>query len=92
MEDSLFVKAGDVTGKFYFWLLDIRFLAKIKAKCSILRRIWSPSNPSPKMTGAEWGSLHGYSHHPNIYVDHNIFVATAAINNILKHFLDPISL
>ena len=39
MEDSLFDKTGDATGKFCFWLLDIRFLAKIETKCSGLRRI-----------------------------------------------------
>ena len=32
MEDALFVKTGDATGKFCFWLLDITSLAKIKNK------------------------------------------------------------
>ena len=39
MENSLFDKTGDATGKFSFWLLDIRFLAKIETKGSGLRRI-----------------------------------------------------
>ena len=39
MEDSLFDKTGDAAGKFCFWLLDIRFLAKIETKCSGLGRI-----------------------------------------------------
>ena len=76
--------------------LDIKFLAKTKTKDSGLCWVLNPSNlpqqfslfnHGPRSKGAKWAIAI-----PIFLLIIIFLVATAEVNDILKHFLDPISL
>ena len=90
MEDSLFVKTGGVL------VLFLAFKYQISGKNKKQNvQIWDAFTARQirllKLLAMEWGN-YGYCYHSNIYADHSIFVTTTAVNNILTHFLDAISL
>ena len=95
MEGSVFIKTEGAFGKFCFWLSISNFWQKQKQKIQVYggfrtRQICLSSSFCLIMDRGV-GELKGYRQ-SNIFVDHNIFVATAGVGDILKHFLDPISL